>query len=420
MAVYYWIYGTATLPGDLGDFRIRMCGEGLRAYTDALTELSRRLLAVDYRAGCGDRLCWFAGDLDRGLYVVAAGGGQSALLGAERPLKGGFREQFGVFACGFDGPVDQAQYKSLIDARDTALFEPLKAYAWELSNGQRPALWSGGREREQRLFRSLPRDRQFNIFPADPERNAALWGTSALRPVALDLLSPMEARKLIDLLPNAAVTVAGEEQPSFYAPSDSASPSLLAARQAKQAAQQVEETTKKPKEGFSQNGRGGARIEPLRFRQEEEKKSVLERMTSKLSEHLNRGPNPAPPKALPSEDAILLRRRWDRVDRMAGVYKAQLDSRQLETVERLLEELHFKDVRALCPADLVRDWCWVRLWLGSREGESERTLNARLAKFIQQVINKALRGRIEVEELISGCEEIIMTASTYERRDGEA
>ena len=426
MAVFHWIYGTATLEGDLGDLRLRTCGEGLRAYADALTELSRRLLAMDYRVGREDQLCWFAGKLDRDLYIVAAGGGQPALLGPERPLRGGFREQFSVFACGFDGPAALAPYRALIAARDTALFEPLKTYAWELSNGRHPALWSGPREEDQRLSRSFPKDRQYNIFPADPTRDAALWETSDLRPVALDLLSPQEARKLIDLLPNAVVTVAEEAQPYFYAPSGFVDPSLLAAKRAREAAQQVEEAAR-AEEAAGQDGCAPPRTEPSGFQETEEPTSIFKQVkqaassvASKFSGFLAPSPNPAPPKAPPAENASPLRQRWDRVDRIAAGYKAQLNSRQLETVECLLEALYFEKVRAICPADLVRDWCWVRLWLGSRKGIPESTLNNELKKFIEQMIHKALYDTFEVEDLISYCESVIRVASQCEQTSGDA
>lgn len=219
MEIYDWIYANATLPGDAGDYRIRLCGEGLCDYTDFLTRISIRLLSVDMRADLDRPVSWFAGRLEDSLYLVAAGGTQNALLGPGYPLPSGYRQQFCVLGYGFSGGAEElAQYSGQIQDRDTGMFTPLRTYLWELSNGQQPPKWEGRRSRVQRGPHGIPPDRGPNLFANSPDRNRDLWARWSVRPAALDILTVSDAHKMINLMPDLAVTVIEDIPDSFYAP----------------------------------------------------------------------------------------------------------------------------------------------------------------------------------------------------------
>ena len=74
MAVCRWLYANAKLESDRKDYFVRICDPELEACRGILIELSNRLLSADKRRKeTGKQVCWFAGYIHAGIYLIAAG-----------------------------------------------------------------------------------------------------------------------------------------------------------------------------------------------------------------------------------------------------------------------------------------------------------------------------------------------------------
>lgn len=386
MAIYDWIYGNATLPGDVGDYRIRLCGEGLWDYTDFLTRLSIRLLSVNMRTDPDKPTSWFAGCLEDSLYLVAVGGTQNTILGPDYPLPGGYRQQFCVLGYGFSGGSEEfAQYSEQIQNRDISMFTPLRTYLWELSNGRQPPRWEGPRNRRDRVRRNPHRvlpNRQPNLFASSPERNDTLWAQWRTRPAALDILSVSDAHKMIALMPDLTATATEDIPDSFYSPPV---PDTISGKDLKELIKATE------------NGRGNTDLEknkPFAETQgthpqtaDTEEESVVP-FSSKVMR----------PRGS-SNTAGKLRARIEWISDAVEVCKARLDPSRAEIAKEYEQELWMRmppEKAAL--AALMTKWIWLALTVSMkdrRDGEVRRLLDKFIAAYTMDG---------NQDTLLSGCE----------------
>ncbi len=243
MAVYGWIYANAQIKGDMGDYHIRRCDTQIAKYQSILTTVSRSMLAVTKRYGEAEmQQCWFAGFLDGGkrMYALALAGKQDTLLG-EAMAGGGFRKQYSVFAYVFTGEDirlyerRQAIFAPLFEnlreiqrfgrrewGKDTQIICDFSAYAaagaaegparqrQDGSVRTAPAL-QPGREKEkekEKTQRDIGQTRG-RIAESTAAADWEIWEGSLQRPAATGLLGVEEARKILAVFPDAAITMAG-------------------------------------------------------------------------------------------------------------------------------------------------------------------------------------------------------------------
>ena len=192
MAVCRWLYANAKLESDRKDYFVRICDPELEACRGILIELSNRLLSADKRRKeTGKQVCWFAGYIHAGIYLIAAGGSQEELLGIS---KGRYREQYCVLGYGFTGA------DICLMQKNDRIFEPLKEIMRDI---QRTGMESGvdyGRKLDISAYRmhleDLPKrpemekkNENYNICPSTPETDGKLWKESLKRPVMLGIIS---------------------------------------------------------------------------------------------------------------------------------------------------------------------------------------------------------------------------------------
>ncbi len=220
MAIECWIWGNANQADqDLQEYQIRLCGGGLRAAgrKDRLIELSNRMLAVTKRrGGLRTQRCWFAGYLDKEVYLVALAGEQNSLLGTNLV---GSRGLYGMLAYGFTGK-DIRRIR-----RDEDFFEPLKALLRAVNEtGQCPAPGPSVETLAELCAAyadespAVPADAEGNnIIRSNLEADEYLWRQSLSRPAATGILSADDAERLLDHFPDGAVSVA-EDVSYWYQP----------------------------------------------------------------------------------------------------------------------------------------------------------------------------------------------------------
>ncbi len=220
MAIECWIWGNANQADqDLQEYQIRLCGGVLRAAgrKDRLIELSNRMLAVTKRRGVlRTQRCWFAGYLDKEVYLVALAGEQNSLLGTNLV---GSRGLYGMLAYGFTGK-DIRRIR-----RDEDFFEPLKALLRAVNEtGQCPAPGPSVETLAELCAAyadespAVPADAEGNnIIRSNLEADEYLWRQSLSRPTATGILSADDAERLLDRFPDGAVSVA-EDVSYWYQP----------------------------------------------------------------------------------------------------------------------------------------------------------------------------------------------------------
>lgn len=209
MAVYSWIYANAKIEGNRKDYHVRLCSSQLDGYREKLVGLSNRLLSTDRRyAEAEKQNCWFSGFIDdrKEKYLVAVGGEQETILGISL-AGGGFRAQHCVLGYCFTGD-DIRVYK-----KDTTMFEPLKEILRQIQHT--------GRDKEiertytveqdfsayaETLLESIPEGIN-NIMKSTVTVDHNLWKQSLQRPVMTGIISADDAKKLLQLFPDGAVTV---------------------------------------------------------------------------------------------------------------------------------------------------------------------------------------------------------------------
>ena len=210
MAVCRWLYANAKLESDRKDYFVRICDPELEACRGILIELSNRLLSADKRRKeTGKQVCWFAGYIHAGIYLIAAGESQEELLGIS---KGRYREQYCVLGYGFTGA------DICLMQKNDRIFEPLKEIMRDI---QRTGTESGmdyGRKLDISAYRMHLEDLQerpgmekknenYNICPSTPETDGKLWKESLKRPVMLGIISAEDGKRLLRFFPDGIVTV---------------------------------------------------------------------------------------------------------------------------------------------------------------------------------------------------------------------
>lgn len=375
MEIYDWIYANATLPGDAGDYRIRLCGEGLWDYTDFLVRLSIRLLSVNMRTGPDKPISWFAGRLEDSLYLVAAGGTQSAILGPDYPLLGGYRQQFCVLGYGFSGgPEEFALYSEQIRNRDITMFTPLRTYLWELSNGQQPARWEGPWNRRDRVQHSphgVLSGRGPNLFASSSEQNNLLWAEWRTRPVALDILSVSDAHKMIALVPGLAVTTLEDVIDSFYAPPP---PAAMTSLQLKELVKSVEDEQQKTGQSALHSEAG---TQDKRPQTAAAGKGLFAWFFSEGQKEGQKSSDPAEKR----------KARLKRISDTVEVCKTRLDPGRTAIAKEYEKRLQDRvPPEKAYLAELLKKWVWLALTAAPRDREEKR-----LRMILDQVIARNTR-----------------------------
>lgn len=215
MAVYGWIYANAKIKGDMGDYRVRRCDSRLSEYGPVLTAISRSMLSTTKRYGEDAEMqqCWFSGFLDRGkgMYALAAAGGQEQFLGISL-AGGGFRRQYCVLAYVFTGEdirvygrkeeIFRPLAENLMEIQhsgkrewgaDTKIVQVFPVYALDAGKG-------GGMQGEEEKQGG-------SIRKSSAYTDREVWKCSMQRPVATGLLDGDAAGKILEFFPDALVTV---------------------------------------------------------------------------------------------------------------------------------------------------------------------------------------------------------------------
>lgn len=283
MAVGCWSYTNIKTKTAQEDYFVRVCDPVFEPFRDQMLSLSNRMVAVDQRFKTAQKQhCWLAGYLEENTYVVALAGEQEELLGITL-YDSGIRPQFCVLAYGFTGE-DIHRY-----ARKTALFEPLKEFLRNknrLMENQEAVMLLREQLRdfafsdfwEQERGEEVVSLEEENLFPRNPRVEETLWKESFSHPVMLGVLSIRDAEQILEIFPQARMTVRGLTEAKSQTASNSHDVTAQIRRYQEQKKREEEEKQRKKEEeekALRQQEEERRRQEALRRQAELRKKQIL-------------------------------------------------------------------------------------------------------------------------------------------------